>query len=117
MYGIPNMKLDECSSTPHRPDGSQGPQSSVVQARPSSKAAACAQLLRAHSLGNVRLSREPGQALYGGSAQPEQEVLPKKLKAPFNWYSGLEKPEAWLRAEGNMGYMPSWGWGKDEVVE
>ncbi|KIK12805.1 hypothetical protein PISMIDRAFT_423632 [Pisolithus microcarpus 441] len=63
--------------------------------------------------------------------RPEQEVVPKKLKyihvvtgchiyhprAPFNWYSSLEKPEAWLRAEGNMGYMPSWGWGKDEVVE
>ncbi|KAI5993228.1 hypothetical protein EDD15DRAFT_2518929 [Pisolithus albus] len=44
---------------------------SVVQARPGSKATAWARLLRAHGLGNVRPSREPGQALYGGSARPQ----------------------------------------------
>ncbi|KAI6022318.1 hypothetical protein BKA83DRAFT_4126036 [Pisolithus microcarpus] len=59
------------SSVPTTKQVLQGVASSVAQAQLGLKAMAWAWLLRAHGPRNVRLSCEPCQALYGGSAWPQ----------------------------------------------
>ncbi|KAI5990510.1 hypothetical protein EDD15DRAFT_2369970 [Pisolithus albus] len=55
--------------------------SSVVQARLGLKAAAWARPARAHGPRQLRPSREPGQALYDGSARPEAAAWIAKMAA------------------------------------